>query len=361
MPRQATTHGDILLTSPSPAATRAVLGLGDAALRGIGSDSTQVPAGNDPRLSDARTPTPHTHPLGQLEQGGANIGDVVTWNGSTYVPSPAASGGAAALPQMFFVASNGSDTTGVGSMGAPFATAQLAFNAALSGSVPAAVVLGVGDFGSIYCADWPSRIILLGVDETLSRVSIYSSSDVAIRGRGVTIVEYVGTGAAGEQGSQGSAGYDTGVEGSQGGPGQDGGQGANGYAGPTVVISGLGVCIVRSQGGAPGPGGLGGPGGYGPAGNGPAGLDGAAGSQGGMGGNISLHDCTFRAVDSFTVLLSSDPPSGGSSTDRGIVRLTKCDLRDLSAAYGNETFIGGSLLSTAIVETSYTDNGGNYQ
>jgi len=43
--------------------------------------------GNDSRLSDARTPTAHTHALADLQQGGATTNQVVTWNGSAWVPS----------------------------------------------------------------------------------------------------------------------------------------------------------------------------------------------------------------------------------------------------------------------------------
>lgn len=43
--------------------------------------------GNDTRLSDARTPTAHTHALGDLTQSGATNGQVVSWNGASWAPA----------------------------------------------------------------------------------------------------------------------------------------------------------------------------------------------------------------------------------------------------------------------------------
>lgn len=49
--------------------------------------------GNDSRLSDARTPTSHTHPLSELSQSSATTGQVPTWNGSAWAAATPASGG----------------------------------------------------------------------------------------------------------------------------------------------------------------------------------------------------------------------------------------------------------------------------
>jgi hypothetical protein len=52
-----------------------------------GSTASTACEGNDARLSDARTPTAHTHALADIQQGGATTNQVVTWNGSAWVPS----------------------------------------------------------------------------------------------------------------------------------------------------------------------------------------------------------------------------------------------------------------------------------
>jgi len=49
--------------------------------------------GNDSRLSDARTPTAHTHALADLQQGGATSGQVVAWNGTAWAPATPSGGG----------------------------------------------------------------------------------------------------------------------------------------------------------------------------------------------------------------------------------------------------------------------------
>jgi hypothetical protein len=41
----------------------------------------------DSRLSDARTPTAHTHPLSDLTQSSATAGQVPSWNGTAWTPS----------------------------------------------------------------------------------------------------------------------------------------------------------------------------------------------------------------------------------------------------------------------------------
>jgi hypothetical protein len=49
--------------------------------------------GNDGRLSDARTPTAHTHPLSQIEQSSATTGQVATWNGTEWAPATVSGAG----------------------------------------------------------------------------------------------------------------------------------------------------------------------------------------------------------------------------------------------------------------------------
>lgn len=51
---------------------------------------TDAVGSSDSRLSDARTPTSHTHPLSSLEQSGATTGQVAAWNGSAWAPAAAA-------------------------------------------------------------------------------------------------------------------------------------------------------------------------------------------------------------------------------------------------------------------------------
>jgi hypothetical protein len=55
----------------------------DFASSGSSSASKAVRA-DDSRLSDSRTPTAHTHPVGDLTQSGAATGQVLGWSGSTW-------------------------------------------------------------------------------------------------------------------------------------------------------------------------------------------------------------------------------------------------------------------------------------
>ena len=54
--------------------------------------SGEVVKGSDTRLSNARTPTAHTHPVSDFTAGSAVLGDVLTFNGTNYAPA-APSGG----------------------------------------------------------------------------------------------------------------------------------------------------------------------------------------------------------------------------------------------------------------------------
>jgi hypothetical protein len=47
----------------------------------------------DSRLSDARTPSTHNHPLSDLTQSSATSGQVPSWNGTAWVPTTPSSGG----------------------------------------------------------------------------------------------------------------------------------------------------------------------------------------------------------------------------------------------------------------------------
>lgn len=51
---------------------------------------------SDARLSDARTPTAHTHPLSDLTQSGATTNQVPQWDGSAWVPATVSGGGGGA-------------------------------------------------------------------------------------------------------------------------------------------------------------------------------------------------------------------------------------------------------------------------
>jgi hypothetical protein len=62
-----TTSG--VLTTAATIASSAVSGLGTAAVLNVGTGAGTVAAGNDSRLSDARTPTSHVHAAGDITTG----------------------------------------------------------------------------------------------------------------------------------------------------------------------------------------------------------------------------------------------------------------------------------------------------
>jgi hypothetical protein len=78
------------------AASDVTSGTLDIARIPTGSTSSTVCIGNDARLSDARTPSAHTHPLSDLSQSGATTNQVPQWNGTAWVPATVSGGGGSA-------------------------------------------------------------------------------------------------------------------------------------------------------------------------------------------------------------------------------------------------------------------------
>jgi len=76
----------------------------------FGSTAGTICQGNDSRLSDARTPTAHTHPLSDLTVSGAATNDVATWNGTAWVPQAPASSGAPVGAQYVVMTADGTLT-----------------------------------------------------------------------------------------------------------------------------------------------------------------------------------------------------------------------------------------------------------
>jgi len=69
-----------------------------------GTSSNTVCVGDDARLSDARTPTAHTHAPSDIQQAGAVTGEVLKWNGSAWAPgadNTSVGGGAPTSAQYF--------------------------------------------------------------------------------------------------------------------------------------------------------------------------------------------------------------------------------------------------------------------
>ena len=82
-----TSVGESVSTAADQAAARSAIGVTYAASGE--TSSTKVVRADDSRLSDARTPTSHTHALSDLLQSGATTGQVIEWSGSAWAPADA--------------------------------------------------------------------------------------------------------------------------------------------------------------------------------------------------------------------------------------------------------------------------------
>ena len=198
-------------------------------------------------------------------------------------------------PRTLFVTISGNDTTGNGSLAAPYATAQKAYDVALVGSGDYVIRLGVGSFAVTTTAAWPQRIGVSGVG-IASVLTITTSYDVTLFGPCHCFINIAGAGlpdssnegpvlklrhlvggyarSLGGSGTIGAAGS-PGDEVTPGGPG---GTGGTGGTGGLIKATFCDFQEITSTGGAPGAGGPGGA--DGGAGGGASGDPGSAGNGG---------------------------------------------------------------------------------
>lgn len=253
-----------------------------------------------------------------------------------------ASGGGVAVvtPKTLYVTSIGNDTTGDGSLGAPYLTADKAFEVALAGSGDYVLQFGVGSFGTIIpSGDWPARITIRGAGYKVSRLT------------GINAAGAYGanaTGMNGQNGGNGTAGKsltirsdqsinlgDITTNGGTGGeadawgtapamnsgtPGAAGGNGGNGAEAGTIDLIG---CVHEGISAISGSGGTGGEGQTGASTD-----DGSQAANGGVGGNagtsaalagISLLNCyqigASKSVSSAEGLAKLAGAGGAGGTD----------------------------------------------
>lgn len=273
----------------------------------------------------------------------------------------APSGGATVVtPQIIHVASNGNDTTGTGSLAAPFLTAQKAFDAAVALATPCCIDFGVGSFGNVSLTEAALPDLTLrgkGADKTvvgsISGTLSGAVESLFLTGNGrhqITIGAITLTMANGEPGVNAE---EPGVSGTAGQSGNglvmmiraltannllikpgDGGNGGTGGNGADVIISGNG-----GDGGAGGvvaltvedckitgtiavPGSIGGNAGAGGSGGGGAGSAGTAGASS-NGGTINL--VRSEVAGTISAALATGGP-GADGAEHGTLNATDSDI-----------------------------------
>ena len=87
------------------------------------TSTTKAVRADDSRLSDARTPTSHTHALADIQQGGATSGQVLEWSGSAWAPATLSGGGGGTVTSVTAgTGLTGGTITGTGTIAADFGT-----------------------------------------------------------------------------------------------------------------------------------------------------------------------------------------------------------------------------------------------
>ncbi len=318
MPISSITNGLSSATARSRIneAITAVNGLGDAASKNVGTTAGSVAAGDDSRLSDARTPTSHTHDDRYYTESEVNA--LLTGKADA---SHSHAAYQITTPRIYHVATNGNDTTGDGSPAKPFATGNAALAAGIAGAtgtVGFAISFGAGAFSITFDAAnynggaTPNcgnlrRVVGAGIELT--------TLDIEADGASVT-----------GEGNTATSGYAIQLEvldlalnySSNGGTGGDG---ANGGHGGSVVLRGSNYHVLsgeakgRNDGATPGDGGF-----------------------------VSHVGGITDAVDV------------SSATSNGTIRLYQSDLRNVSLTGTISIEVGGCICASSIPGT---DKGGN--
>jgi hypothetical protein len=235
---------------------------------------------------------------------------------------PSTSGGGTAIPasQTVYVHPSGNDTTGDGSVGKPYATAQKGIDEAIAKSNAQSKVFSVFFFAGIYTTTttpsitanpYQGKLGIYGegphVTKLVNGIAFHNSSDqLSLFSNRSIDVEFIyfdnsngGVGVTGEEGLAGESYTGEGDgPGGNGGTGETGGTGATGSIGKTLnLYNFIATGSVTARGGDGGQGGTGGQGGLGgnavgaqPGGNGGDGGTGGTGGDGGAGGVLNLYD-----------------------------------------------------------------------
>jgi len=214
-----------------------------------------------------------------------------------------AGGSTITTPKVLHVTTAGNDTTGDGSLGAPYLTVDKALQ--VGASLGAFTIeIGVGSFGSYYANanNWPA-VTLSGQGEASSNLIIQCNRDIVVRCRAKSLaVTVVGSGASGTTPAQAA-------------PEQTGDNGGAGSTGPNITLIDCCGGQVTSQGGSGGTGGGGGD--YTPGNTGGNGGNGGVGGNGGAGGAVTLINSRFAAVESIGGLGSAGGNGGGGDVANG--------------------------------------------
>lgn len=197
--------------------------------------------------------------------GGQFVSGIAS-NGALVFGTPAGGSASITTPNVFYVTSAGNDTTGDGSLGSPYLTAQKAYEVAANLSGYFLINFGVGSFAA-NVTSWSANIAVAGSGRRQTRLTINSSGTVELNADDSISVDVfalpTNPGANGPAltlwGVVGREVYSTGavgLGGENGSPETGGGAGSAGGNGGLIVLIGCDVEMVKSIAGAGGQPGL---------------------------------------------------------------------------------------------------------
>lgn len=241
-------------------------------------------------------------------------------------PSGLGIGGATSETNVIYIRTWGNDTTGAGTLAAPYATASKAYSVWSSGKV---LDFGIGNFGAGTFANSGATLYLRGMHSRktiLGAITLSGNATTIIGDGNVSIQGIESPGADGNNGGNGAAGTNGVSVGEAGGDGNTGTAGDNGQSPGNLVLVQLkidgDINMVGGNGGSGGTGGDGGTGGPGDggtmSGGGGNGGNGGDAGYGGAGGNLTTYDCFINGTFYGGQGTAGGPGSGGSGGSPGV-------------------------------------------
>lgn len=242
------------------------------------------------------------------------------------------SGGTISNPNVFYIRSTGNDSTGDGTIGKPYLTAQVAYNTGLATSTPFVLDLGIGTFTISSDIDITDKMMVRGCGGRMNSnafttltISTAKPPETDAEGGSAYAIYVIASDVYLILNATGANVDET-----------DGGSYTCGNGG-SVIVNGDGNVYVTAFA------------------SGGSGTSVSGSTNGGNGGQITINGCI--GYDSLTTVAGGGSGGGGTPGMNGSVSLDNCDIRAVTTLVADALTLGRTSYITGISITN--DKGGN--